>query len=308
MIILRKKIHLFLGFVIGLVFIVYQSMTIVREGHRGLLLTKEKLSHSAQTLDSVLKPGLHFTIPFFMHPILLDDRLQTLVFSETSDENNSPEKPITIDYYAHWRISDPIRYYQKTKNNIQQVKSLISQQIATLFHNKNTPIPFNQLILHGSNLQLNSALSTVNKQLKTAGIQLTHIGFKQLRLSAETNSRLLNSMSTEQENKAIALRSEGQANADLIHANADNSVRLILAKAKEQAAQIRAQGDAEAAKIYNQAFSKNSEFAAFYLSLQAYQQGFNQSTMNNSLLLNTENNPLKIKSLAPSKSKLESTN
>lgn len=305
MIILRKKIHLFLGFLVCLVFIIYQSMTIVREGHIGLLLTKENSRHSTQALDSILKPGLHFTIPFFMHPILLDDRLQTLVFSETSDESNSPEKLITIDYYAHWHISDPVRYYQKTKNNFQQVKLLISQQIATLFNDKNTPIPFGQLILHGSSLQLNSILSAANKQLKTAGIQLTNIGFKQLHLSAETNSRLLNNMSTEQENKASALRSEGKANADLIHANADNSVSLILTKAKEQAAQIRALGDAEAAKIYNQAFNKNPEFAAFYLDLQAYQQGFNQSTMNNFLLLNTENIPFK--NLHTHKSKLEST-
>lgn len=287
MIILRKKIHLLLGFLVFLFFIIYQSTTIVHEGYIGLL-AKEKFNHSPQS-DSILKPGLHFTIPF-IHPILLDDRLQTLIFSESSEENNSPEKSITIDYFANWRISDPVRYYQHTRNDFQQVKLLIRQQITTLFNTKNTPLPLSQLVLHGSNAQLNSVLSAANKQLKTAGIKLTHIGFKQLHLSAETNTRLLNSMRTEQKNNALALRAEGKANADLIHANADNSVSLILAKAKEDAAKIRAQGDAEAAKIYNQAFNKNPEFAAFYLNLQAYQQGFNQSSKNNFLLLHTKNN------------------
>lgn len=294
MIILRKKLHLILGFLVCLLFIVYQSIIIVPEGHTGLLLTKEKFNHNTQEASTIFKPGLHFTI-LFLRPILLDDRLQTLTFSETTNDekNNSSEKPITIDYFANWRISDPRRYYQQTKNNFQQIKLLIRQRIATLFNTQENPIPISKLILHGSSTQLNSFLSAANKQLKSAGIKLTNIGFKQLHLSAESNAQLLNSMSTEQENIAAMLRVEGKANADLIHANADNSVKLILAKAKEQAAQIRAQGDAEAAKIYNQAYSKNPEFAAFYLTLQAYQQGFNQSSMSNFLLLNTKSDQLK---------------
>jgi modulator of FtsH protease HflC len=304
MIILRKKIHLLLGCLVCLLFILYQSATIVPEGYTGLLVSAEKLTHSTQKSDSVLKPGLHFTIPFFMRPILLDNRLQTLIVSETRDENNSQEKSVTIDYFANWRMSDPVRYYQQTKNNFQQIKLLISQQITTLFNDKETRVPFSQLILHGSATQLDSVLSVLNKQLKTAGIKLTHIGFKQRHLSVDANAQLLNSMSTEQENSAIAQRAEGKANAELIHASADNSVSLILAKAKEQAAQIRAQGDAEAAKIYNQAYNKNPEFAAFYLNLQTYQQGFNQTSMNNLLLL-TKDEPFKLENLHIHKSKLK---
>lgn len=278
MIILRKKIHLLLGFLVCLLFIIYQSATIIPEGRSGLLLAEEKLTH---TQDSILKPGLHFTIPFFMRPIVLDNRLQTLLFSGGSDENNSPEKSMTIDYFANWRISDPVRYYEHTHNNLQQIKLLISQQISTLFNDKDTQLPFNQLILHGSPTQIDSVLSTINKQLKTTGIKLIAIGFNQLHLSADANARLLNRMSNEQENSAIARRAEGKAKAELIRADADNSVSLILAKAKEEAAKIRAQGDAEAAKIYNQAYAKNPKFAAFYLNLEAYQQGFKSiQTMN----------------------------
>jgi modulator of FtsH protease HflC len=293
MILLRKKIHLLLGFLVCLLFILYQSATIIPEGHSGLLLSEEKLTHNKP--DSVLKPGLHFTIPFFMRPIVLDNRLQTLIFSETNDEDNSSAKSTPVDYFVNWRISDPIQYYQQTKNNLQQIKLLINQQITTLFNNKDIPISFNQLLLHGSSTQTDSVLSIINKQLNTAGIKLITIGFKQFHLSADANARLLNSMRNEQENITIAQRTEGQAKAELIRANADNSVSLILAKAREEAAKIRAQGDAEAAKIYNQAYDKNPDFAAFYLNLEAYQQGFNnQPSMNNFLLLNTKDEHLKL--------------
>lgn len=308
MIIIRKKIHLLLGFLVCLLFILYQSATIVPEGHSGLLLSAEKLTNNAQGQDLVLKPGLHFKIPFLMRQILLDTRLQTLFFSEISDANNLQDNPINIDYYASWRISDPVRYYEQTKNNLQEIKLLISQQINSLFNDKATHPSFSQLLLHGSPTQIASILATANRQLKTAGIKLTSIGFKQLHLSADANTRLLNGMSSEQENIAIAQRAEGKANAELIRANADNSVSLILAKAKEEAAKIRAQGDADAAKIYNQAYTKNPEFAAFYLNLEAYQEGFNQSSAtNNFLLLNTKNEHIKLEKINSHKSQLKLT-
>lgn len=302
MIILRKKIHLILGFLVCILFILYQSATIVPEGQTGLLLSQEKLTPYS---DSILKPGLHFIVPFLMRPTLLDNRLQTLVFSETSAEDNSPKKSITNEYFANWRISDPVRYYQQTKNNFQQIKLLISQQITTLFNDKKTPIPFSQLILSGSPQQLDSILFVVNKQLKTVGIKLITIGFKQLDLSADANARILDNMSIEQENIAIAQRTQGKANAELIRANADNSASLILAKAKEQAAKIRAQGDAEAAKIYNQAYNKNPEFAAFYLNLEAFQQGLKPSSMNNFLLLTTKDEHFKLEKAQINKSKFK---
>ena len=279
MISLRKnKVYLLLGLLICVLFIAYQSVIIVPEGHNGLVLSEEKSIHSES--NSILKPGLHFIIPFFMKPILLDSRLQTLILSETSNEsNNSSEQPITIDYFANWRVNDPVRYYQQTKNNFQLIKLLINKQITTLFNDKDVPISFTQLILHGSPAQIHAILSMANKQLKTAGIQLIAMGFKQLHLSAGSNARILNNMSIEQENNAAAQRTLGKANAELIRANADSSVNLILAKAKEQAAKIRAQGDTEAAKIYNQAFNKNPEFAAFYLNLEtASKQGYNNSS------------------------------
>ena len=308
MIILRKKIYLLLGFLVCLLFILYQSATIVPEGHSGLLLSAEKLTNNAQGQDLVLKPGLHFKIPFLMRQILLDNRLQTLLFSEVSDSNNLKNNPMNIDYYASWRIIDPVRYYEQTKNNLQEIKLLINQQISSLFHDKGTHPSFIQLLLHGSPTQIASVLATANRQLKTAGIKVTSIGFKQLHLSADANIRLLNSMSSEQENIAIAQRAEGKANAELIRANADNSVSLILAKAKEEAAKIRAQGDANAAKIYNQAYTKNPEFAAFYLNLAAYQEGFNQSSATNSfLLLNTKDEHLKLEKSHSHKSQLKLT-
>lgn len=302
MIALKNKIYLLFGLLVCLLFILYKSIIIVPEGYSGLLLTEQKLTHYVP--NSILKPGLHFIIPFLMRSVLLDNRLQTFVASETYDENNhSLEKQITIDYFANWRISDPIRYYQQTKNNFQQIKLLISQQITTLFNNKNAFMPFSQLILHGSSVQIQAILPIINKQLKTAGVKLTAIGFKQLHLSADTNARIVDNMSIEQENSAAAQHALGKANAELIRVKADSSVNLILAKAKEKAAKIRAQGDAKATEIYNQAYNKNPEFATFYLNLETAYQQEHPFFMKDFLSLTTKNEHYKLEKAHANKSK-----
>ncbi|MGB8285934.1 MAG: protease modulator HflC [Candidatus Aquirickettsiella gammari] len=291
MIRIRKKIHLLLGFLVALLFIIYQSAIIVPEGHSALLLQSGRLVRNTHGQHAVLKPGLHFKIPFLVQSLRLDNRLQTLTFQESAYSSLIAGKPIAVDYYANWRIANPATYYQYTKNNLPQVNLLIQQQITALFQDKRASVPFSELILHDST-QLNAAISSANKKLDAAGIRIVDIGFKQMQPSAAADAVLLNNMSSEQENMAMAQRANGKANAELIHLTADNSVSLILAKAEEEAAQIRAEGEAEAAKIYNLAYHKNPEFASFYLNLQAYQNGFTLSAKDNFLLLNAKSDLL----------------
>lgn len=292
MIRIRKKIPYLFGFLVVLLLIVYQSAIIVPEGHSALLLQSNKLVRNTQGQHFVLKPGLHFKIPFLVQSLLLDHRLQTLTFKESAYSRLAGQ-PIAVDYYANWRIDNPAAYYQHTQNNLSQANLLILKQITALFQDKQqASTPFSERILHGSATQLNTVISTANKSLNAVGIRIVDIGFKQMQLSAEANAVLLNNMSTEQENMAVAQRANGKANAELIHVTADNSVSLLLAKAEEEAAKIRATGEAEAAKLYNQAYHKNPEFASFYLNLQAYQNGFTPSSMDNFLVLNAKNDLL----------------
>lgn len=292
MISFSKKIYYLFALLVCSLLIAYQSIIIVPEGHTALLT-------NAQSQYFVIKPGLHFKFPFLAQDMLLDNRMQTLVF-QASDYSTLQAKP-AIDYYINWYISNPVRYYQKTKNNLQQVNLLITQQINTLLHDEHANTKFSDIILHGSIQQLNSLITSANQQFKSLGISIVDIGFKQLQLSTAANDVLLKNMSMEQETNAITQRNNGKINAEMIHTNADNSVSLILEKAKEQAAKIRGIGDAEAAKIYNQAYLKNPEFAAFYLNLQAYQKGFNQS-MNNFLVLNAKDGLLDLSNIHSSTS------
>ncbi|MDO6748876.1 protease modulator HflC, partial [Gilvimarinus sp. 1_MG-2023] len=62
-----------------------------------------------------------------------------------------------------------------------------------------------------------------------------------------------------------------------IQADADRQKTVIEAEAYRDAERTRGEGDAEASRIYNAAFSKDPEFYAFTRSLNAYTETFNQN-------------------------------
>jgi len=81
-------------------------------------------------------------------------------------------------------------------------------------------------------------------------------------------------MATEREKLAQEFRSRGNELAEGIRADADRQRTVTLAEAFSKAEEVRGEGDAEAAKIYADAYGSNKEFYSFYRSLEAYQSTF----------------------------------
>jgi membrane protease subunit HflC len=82
-------------------------------------------------------------------------------------------------------------------------------------------------------------------------------------------------MEAERERVARDLRSQGEAEAIRIRAGADRKSIEIMAEAERESEQIRGIGEALTTQIYAQAFQKNSEFYAYYRSINAYRNVFN---------------------------------
>ena len=81
-------------------------------------------------------------------------------------------------------------------------------------------------------------------------------------------------MRTERQRLAEELRSEGKEISREIKAVADKDKVVILADAYKQSQQLRGEGDAQAASIYAESFSKNPEFYEFTRSMKAYVETF----------------------------------
>jgi membrane protease subunit HflC len=79
-------------------------------------------------------------------------------------------------------------------------------------------------------------------------------------------------MQTQRQQVAALNRAQGEQQKREIMAGADKEVTVTLAQAQEQGETVRGQGDSQRTRIFAQSFGKDPSFAAFYRSLQMYDQ------------------------------------
>jgi len=85
-------------------------------------------------------------------------------------------------------------------------------------------------------------------------------------------------MEAERKRVANELRSTGAAEGEKIRADADRQREITIANAYRDAQKIKGEGDAEASRLYAQAFGRDPQFAQFYRSLEAYKGSFNRKS------------------------------
>jgi membrane protease subunit HflC len=85
-------------------------------------------------------------------------------------------------------------------------------------------------------------------------------------------------MEAERKRVANELRSTGAAEGEKIRADADRQREVTVANAYRDAQKIKGEGDAEAARVYAEAFGRDPQFAQFYRSLDAYKASFSNKS------------------------------
>jgi modulator of FtsH protease HflC len=82
-------------------------------------------------------------------------------------------------------------------------------------------------------------------------------------------------MRTERERQAKKFRAEGDEEARKIRSESDKEVQILTAEARMKAEVIRGQGDAEAVKIFADAYGRDPDFYQLVRTLEAYRKSFN---------------------------------
>jgi len=99
------------------------------------------------------------------------------------------------------------------------------------------------------------------------------VRLKRVDLVPEISSDVYRRMESERKRVANELRATGQAEGEKIKADADRQRQVTVAEAYRDAQRVKGEGDAQAARIYAEAFQRNPEFYSFYRSMEAYRQG-----------------------------------
>jgi membrane protease subunit HflC len=249
----------------------------------GILISLFVLSNSLFTIDqrqtavvfqfgeamrTIEKPGLNAKIPFIQNVEFFDKRILH-VDAEAKELTASDGKRVIVDAFAKFTIDDPIMFY-KTVYNYQGVKLRINKILESSMRKVIGRVPLTTLLTgERSNVMLHIR-DQVNGEAKNFGISVIDVRILRADLPKENSAAIYRRMQTEREKEAKQIRAEGQEEAARIRSKADKESKILLAEAYKTAQIMKGEGDSEAAKIFNLAYSEDSEFFKFYKSLSVY--------------------------------------
>ena len=223
------------------------------------------------------EPGIHVKLPPpLQNVVYLDKRILTLDASGADLVQTSEKKNLMIDTFVKWRIGDPRLYwvsFQGSERAASDRLSALLRDVLNIAVNKRT---VNQITSSEREKAMSEISDLLQARVRDVGIDIVDVRMKRVDFTPEISESVYRRMEAERKRVASEERSKGAAEAERIRANADRQSEVILAQAYRDAQKTKGEGDAEAARIYADAFGKDPEFARFYRSLEAYRKSFAQ--------------------------------
>lgn len=253
----------------------YSSVFVVQEGHRGIGVQFGKLKRGDDGNPIVYGPGLHFKVPFIDSVRKMDARIQTM---DGSPDRffTSEKKDLIIDSYVKWKINDFGQFLLSTGGSVAQAESLLKRKINNGLRSEIGGRTIDQIVSGERSAIMEEALKR-SARSSEIGVTVIDVRIKQINLPSEVSTSIFKRMRAERHAVATEHRSQGREQAEIIRANVDRTVSVMLANADRQSRTIRGEGDAEAAKIYANAYSQAPKFFEFWRSLNAYKASFKDS-------------------------------
>ncbi|MCG8441377.1 MAG: protease modulator HflC [Caulobacterales bacterium] len=224
------------------------------------------------------EPGLKFKRPFTDSVVYLDKR--NLGLNSPADQiTGADNQRLVVDTFARWRVSEPLRFYQRL-NNITQAEQRLAQILNTSVREVLGTVNTTDII-SGQRAELMARIEDrFTEAVTTAdlGVIVVDVKIRRVELPEENRDRVFSRMIAERNQEAERIRAEGREQAARIRADADRQARIIQAEANEESQRIRGDGDGQRNKIYADAYNLDPEFFAFYRSMLAYEQALEEGT------------------------------
>lgn len=300
-----KKALIGIGIVVALLLILLMMgpLYIVNEGYQVVV------TRFGQIVNTHTDAGLYFKVPF-VDMVTSYPKLILSLDGDSQRIPTKENQFIIVDTTSRWRISDPEQFYKSFKTldaaytRLSDVidsatRTIITQnrlseivRSSNLINEETTIEPTLELIDDAS-AQLDSLINVstksesvkkgrrqltvdmvteAQKMLPSYGIELIDVVPRQIKYSDEMTESVYNRMIKERNQVAQAFRSLGQGKRAEWLGKLENDQKRIQSDAYRQAQEIMGNADAEATKIYGEAYNVDPEFYAFWQSLESYKK------------------------------------
>ena len=308
------KQTIFLIIVIGVVIIGFGSIYTLNEAEQAIVTQFGK-----PVGGSVTESGLHFKIPIIQTVIKFDKRI--LEWDGSANEIPTLDnKYIFIDAFARWRISDALQFYKSAKNEmlaqsrlddildgavrdeianrtmVEIVRSsnrvMVVQDVESSSVNVNDKVVDDHSAKGARLAIIDSIFKSVSNRLVdlNMGIEILDIQLKRINYTRQVQEQVFNRMISGQNQIAEKYRAQGQGKKQEILGMQVQRKKEIISGAYLESQKIKGEADANATRIYADAYGKSPEFYNFIKTLETYSNTLDSSTQ---FILSTDNHYLK---------------
>jgi len=259
--------------------------------------------------DPIVTPGLKFKIPFVQKLHRFDKRF--LEWEGDVAELPTRDKVfILVDGYARWRISDPLLFFQRLRNEMGaqsrlddildgETRNAIAKHALLQVIRSTNRVPevdesMPELsvgleeIAEGREAIRQQVLEAGQERTSDLGIEVLDVQFKRINYGEQVLQDVYRRMISERSRIAERFRSEGQGERAKILGDMERELKRIQSEAYREAEGIRGRADAEATDIYAQAYDQSADSRRFYeflKTMETYEATVDPETL---LLLSTD--------------------
>jgi modulator of FtsH protease HflC len=218
------------------------------------------------------EPGLYFLVPILQNVRLFDTRIQTLEARDPERFLTSENRNVLVDSFVKWRVVDVRQYYVSVRGDSLAAEARISQTVNDALRAEFARRTVHDVVSGARDTIMSVVADKVDQDVRRIGVAVVDVRLKRVDFVPEISSDVYRRMESERKRVANELRATGQAEGEKIKADADRQRQVIVAEAYRDAQRTKGEGDAQAARIYAEAFQRNPEFFSFYRSMEAYRQ------------------------------------
>lgn len=264
--------------------------------------------------EPITEAGLHFKLPwqtanFFEKRIMKWD-------GRPDQITTRDKKLIWVDTTARWRIKDPLLFLTRVvsiskaqglldgiidsvvrdyvgKNDLvelvrsegwEEAKQKLSEAgIPMVTSGYESPEQSDRLV-KGREKITREMVADASKLIPEFGMELLDIRIKRINYVESVQKTVFDRMISERKRIAAQYRSEGEGERAAILGQMDRELAKLTSEAYKKSQETRGKADAEATRIYADAFGKNPEFYSLFKTLELYRNLGN----NSSFLLSTD--------------------
>jgi membrane protease subunit HflC len=250
----------------------------------------------------VTKPGLNMKTPFVQKVRYFEKRIFEWD-GESSDILTRDKENIGINTWARWKIVEPLKFYTSLGTE-DRGQGVLDEVIESAVKNIVSAYPLNE-VLRNSNRKLEyttvelekaemdkkvkvvngraSLVKEINKMANEGlseryGMELVDVRIKHINYVPAVIPKIFDRMRSERIRIASKYESEGRREEAQILGVMKKELEKIESEGYKIATETRGEADAEAVRIYADAYGKAPEFYSFTKTLETYEKTFDDNT------------------------------